>query len=267
MVFQPNQAGNSGGGFLPEDYLKSKAATRTNLIGVGMFLIVTLGVVGAFFVTNRQWNDVRTYQETVNVRYATAAAEIEQLKELEVHEGELLDKAELTAALIERVPRTTLLAELINRAPDRMTLLEIEIESERKDRKVKSRSKKKEDPKAEGLSKKKAKSAVRKTEDENVMLAPRYETSIKIEGVAPRNQDVAAYLRGLQSCGLLHDVEMIQSAETIINNKLVYQFRIEAALNGDVDARSAEPAVARTGEATPFGGGEIAGVDIEEDGR
>ena len=75
MVFQPGQGGQSGGGFLPEDYVKGKAAMRSNLMGVAMCLIVTLGVVGAFFVTNRQWIDVRTYQATVNERYSTAAAE------------------------------------------------------------------------------------------------------------------------------------------------------------------------------------------------
>jgi Tfp pilus assembly protein PilN len=267
MAFQPAQGGRGSGGFLPEDYLKNKAAMRTNLIGVGMFLVVTLGVVGAFFVTNRQWNDVRAYQASVNERYSTAAAEIEQLKELEVQEGELLDKAELTAALIERVPRTTLLAELINRGPDRMTLIEVEVRSERTDRKVQSRSKKAE-PKAEGLSTKKQKSSVRKTEEENVILAPQYETSIKIIGVAPRNQDVAAYLRGLQQCDLLRNVEMIQSAETIINNRLVYEFRIEADLDQKADARSVEPAIAgEGGEGAAAFGGEIAGVAVEEDNR
>ncbi len=251
------------GSFLPEDYLAVKAARRTNLIGVGLFIVVTFGVIGAFFVTNRQWNDVRQYQETVNVRYATAAAEIEQLKQLEVQEGDLLDKAELTAALIERVPRTTLLAELINRGPDQMTLLEVDVMSERTDRRVASRSKKK--PEAKSLAKKSRKSNVRKEEEENVILAPQYKTRIKIIGVAPRNQDVATYLRGLQACELLRNVEMIQSAETIINDRLVYEFRIEADLDMNADARSIEPVERKGGDDSPFGDGGLVGVPVQED--
>lgn len=262
-----SSGGKAGGSFLPEDYLRGKADNRTNLMGVGLFLVVTLGVVGAFFVTNRQWNDVRQYQESVNVRYATAAAEIEQLKELEVQEGELLDKAELTAALIERVPRTTLLAELINRGPEQMTLLEVDVSSERTDQRVQSRSKKKAAAEAGSLSKTTKKSKVRKEEDEHVILAPRYRTHIEITGVAPKNQDVAEYLHGLQSCELLRNVEMIQSSESVINDRLVYEFRIEADVHMDADARSIEPVERVRRGKDHFNDGGLVGVPIEEDNR
>jgi Tfp pilus assembly protein PilN len=264
MKFPSSQSGSkAGGSFLPEDYLAVKAARRTNLLGVALFIIVTFGVIGAFFVTNRQWNDVRQYQESVNVRYATAAAEIEQLKDLEQQEGELLDKAELTAALIERVPRTTLLAELINRGPEQMTLLEVEVESERTDKRVVSRAKRASDA-TDSLSRTAKTSSVRQKDDQNVILAPEYRTTITIIGVAPKNQDVAAYLRGLQQCSLLRNVEMLQSKETIVNNRLVHEFRIEADLDVEADARSIEP-VDRTKPA--FDGAGLVGVPVEEDTR
>ena len=241
--------------FLPEDYLKKKAERRTNAIAVVLFVVVTFGVVGAFFVTNRQWHDVRQYQKSVNVRFAKAAEDIDRLKALEEQGDQLQEKAELTMVLIEKVPRTRLLAELINRMPKDMKLMELEVESERLDKPLNMRRSRKPAPEpAKGSSLTKKQRTGKGTEKSNEpppVMAPRYDTAITILGVGPHNTEVARYLSGLQQCDLLTNVELVSTEKTTIKERELVKFRIEADLKAGVDARSVEPLKANR-EDDPF---------------
>lgn len=221
--------------FLPDDYVERKTERRTNLISVTLFVIVTMGVIGAFFVTNRQWNDVKTYQQAINVRYTQAAKDIEQLKVLEGQKKDLLSKAELTTALIEKVPRSILLAELINRMPKRVVLLEFEMESTR----IKPATVKRSVKKSRSLAKKKGSDT--KDPVTTKIEAPRFSTELIILGVAPSHQDVSRYLGALKDCQLLNSVEVKFSERTFIKDTEMIKFRIEADLRRDADARAIVP--------------------------
>ncbi|HEY0435286.1 MAG TPA: hypothetical protein VGC92_01505, partial [Phenylobacterium sp.] len=117
--------------FLPEDYLQKKAERRAIAISLFLFLIVGVGIVGAFFKTYRDWTVVKRLQEDVNRDFATEAKKIDQLKALEAQRDELKEKADVTLALVERVPRSILMAELINRMPKQLTLTELSLKSKR----------------------------------------------------------------------------------------------------------------------------------------
>jgi Tfp pilus assembly protein PilN len=234
--------------FLPEDYVSKLAERRSNLMAVSLFVIVTLGVVGAFFVTNRQWNDVKRYQQAMNVRYTKAAADIEQLKVLEDQKNGLLQKAELTTALIERVPRSILLAELINRMPKRVVMLEMQIKSERLDKpiraataKAKTMTNTKKPAKKGSVSSKKDAAEVPKAPDPIAAAAPRLSTTIVVIGVAPSHKDIARFVAQLQGCGLLTGVELKFSETTIIQDREMKKFRVEARIADTADARRIEP--------------------------
>lgn len=227
--------------FLPEDYLERKAESRTNLISIALFVVVTLGVVGAFFVTSRQWNDVKQYQTAVNIRYTQAAKDIEQLKTLEQQKGDLLEKAEVTTALIERVPKSILLAELVNRMPSKMTLLSIEVASTRLDKPVRSAARNddksnnaKSLAKSEG-DKKKAKDA------KPPVTAPRFDHKAILIGVARTHNEVARYVSNLQECGLLTSIDLIFSEQATIEGQVMNKFRVEALVRPEADARKITP--------------------------
>jgi Tfp pilus assembly protein PilN len=240
MLKMPGKTGGSKGSFLPEDYLARKAERRTNIFAITMFTVVMFGVIGAFFVTNRQWHDVHLHQRTVNVQFAQAAENIKQLEELEQQKADLLEKADLTTALVEPINRSVLLSEIINRAPARTTILEIELESKRLDRAIQRRSVKEET--GDSLTKKSARSRNQKETDEQpVILAPRYESTLIIVGVVPRNTDVARYLAALQRCELLRNVELIETQTTMMREREVFRFRIQAGINPDSDASRIEP--------------------------
>ncbi len=222
--------------FLPEDYLAKRAERRTNLMALTLFVLVMVGVVGAFLVTNRQWKDVQTYQEAINVRYSQAAQDIEQLKQLEAQKSQLLAKAELTTALIERVPRSILLAEIINRMPEDMTLLEFELKSQKVAAIPVS------------STNTQGKNAISRTSGSSApalsapaVTAPQYHTRVMMVGVTTTHNKVARFGAALQECPLLTNVELKFSEKTKIQNNEMNRFRIEADVMRGADARRLEP--------------------------
>jgi Tfp pilus assembly protein PilN len=224
--------------FLPEDYLAQRAERRTNIVCVILFLVVMAAVFGAFLVTNRQWSHVHERQEAINVQYQQAALRIEKLNELERQKEQMLEKAELAAALVERVPRSILLAELINRMPARLGLLDFELKSE----KIKIVP-----PKAtgtqslrgpqRGATKEEAGAVVTKVEP------PRYTVSVTMTGVANTDVEVSHYMSALNSYPLVHDVTLEYSEEKEIETRLVREFKIRMKLDPNADVRSVEPLV------------------------
>lgn len=235
--------------FLPEDYVKQRAERRTLVLTVTLFVCVMGGVAAAFFVTNREWHDVRAYQKVVNERYVRAAADIERLKSLESLKGDLLERAEVTQALIERVPRSILLAELINRMPRQMTLIDLTIKSDRRERAT-ARSRERleaEEKRQTGgrNSTRRGRSLTGRGKEEEpavkVVMAPEYVTNLQIVGVAPRHEDVAAYVRELQNCELLMNVELVRTERKKINDHDLHEFSITASLRREADAREITP--------------------------
>lgn len=234
--------------FLPEDYVNRRAERRTNIISVVLFVCVMFGVTAAFFVSNKKVSDVKKYQAAINTRYAQAAQQLEQLKELEAVDSALEQKAEVTTALYEKVPRSILMAELVNRMPPTATMLELELTSKRLDRPVRSSSKKRKDePKAKSLSGKASRKSGRKGKDDEdedqgpVITAPRFETSVEITGVAPVHEDVADYVANLQTCPLLANVELRSTESAKVEDRQLKKFLITADLRAGADARRIQP--------------------------
>lgn len=240
--------------FLPADYVERRHAGRTALLGACLFMVVMVGVAGAFLVTYRQRNDIRARQDMINAEYDTEAAKIEQLKKLEQQRNLMLDKAEVTAALIEKVPRSILLAELITRMPKDITLVELELKSKRIDP-----PKPKVDPKKDAAAKVKtlAAKAGAKTGDDKKepepqrIMAPKFEHSLMLRGVASVNNDIAEYLGQLQVCPLLQNVELQYIKETTINDMQLRSFEILAQIRPDADAH--ELATTLPTESAPMG--------------
>jgi Tfp pilus assembly protein PilN len=222
---------STGASFLPADYLQRKHERRANFLCLALFVIVIFGVVGAFFVTNQQWEEVREKQKAINVRYAEAAKEIEQLKDLETQKDEAESKAELASALIEKAPRSVVLAEIINRMPKNAALLQMELDSKR----VKSKQQnKRQSYQPRSLAQQSATAAPPKAE------APRFTTTISIVGVAHTHNDVAEFVAALQESTLLERIDLKYSEITLIDKEEYNKFLIHTKLRADADARSVD---------------------------
>lgn len=264
--------------FLPEDYIERRTESRTNMFAVSLFAIVAFCVVAAFLVTSRRWHDVKQQQEQINVRYAQAAKDIEQLKELESKREALLQKAELTTALIERVPRSILLAELINRMPLDTTLLELEVKSTRiADEPPPEPKGAKKGAKKDAKSSKNDSKTARRSKDGSaesdepkpVISAPRFKTSVMLIGVASTHNSVAHFVAELQKCPLLREVELKFSEKAVIEERELNRFRIECQIKQEADARRIEPLAAprlsteALGRALADGDESDASIDVE----
>jgi Tfp pilus assembly protein PilN len=244
---QPIDAGAS---FLPEDYVERRAELRANLLCLGLFGIAMFAVVGAFFFTNRQWLSVRTEQQAINVLYTQEAKRIEQLKVLEQQKADMLSKAEITAALIERVPRSVLLAEIVTRMPDDITLLEIRLESKRvvpvaatkpdaatskTQQRVRTLS-----GSVRGRTTEKPGDAGKGADAAQKVAPPKFEQTLTLVGVGRENTNVADYVAALKACALVRDVELKFIRETTIDKINLRRFEITAKLRDDADARKIE---------------------------
>jgi hypothetical protein len=234
-------AGNS---FLPEDYLQKKAERRAITISLVLFLVVAFGIVGAFFVTYHRWMKVRDDQEGVNRAFATEAKKIEQLKVLESQRDELKEKADITLALVERVPRSILMAELINRMPKQLTLTEFSLKSKRILETVKAAPKQSTIAGPQTLAQIKATQTgpgASTAADGPKPQPPRFDFRLELVGLSATDEDVADYYQSLVSCPLLDRVDMIYSSDIVIDQVSMRKFRIEANIKNLADARNIEP--------------------------
>ena len=244
-MFGTHRSSQSPGGFLPEDYLHSRAEKRAGLLTLVLFGVVMFGVAAAFFVTNRQWIDVRNEQEAINAEYTREAQKIEQLKALEQQKAEMLAKAEVTTALIERIPRSILTAELVTRMPENITLLSMELKSKR----VMQRPTQPTQPTPSTGTLTGGGQRTQPTPQEPRISAPKYEYSLTVTGVSQVNNDIADYLASLKNSPLLEGVDLNYIKPTRISDIELRKFELIARLRPDADARSVEPvAELRKGE-------------------
>jgi Tfp pilus assembly protein PilN len=227
--------------FLPEDYLSQKAEQRTNIISLILFGVVMIAVVGAFFVTNRQARIVKTAQEEINSRYQQAGMQIQELTQLEKQKEEMLHKAELAAALVERVPRSILLAELINRMPEKLALLSFEMKSEKIKPPAAAVQK---DDKGRLVTKAKEKAKTKEQAQETVVQKvdpPRYMVTISMIGVAPTDLEVSRFMTEMNTYALLRDVSLEYSEQKDIQGRMMRQFKINLSLDPEADVRRIDP--------------------------
>ena len=221
--------------FLPEDYVRDARERRSSLIALALFLIVMGGVFAAFLVTNRQWTDVRTSQGEVNERTEQAAKEIAEMKRLEGMRAQMVEKAELARGLIEPVPRSVLLATLVNTMPENLSLLELELKSE--EIKVAKAAAAKLDPKARRSS-----AAARAKEAEEVAkLEPvRRRVLVQATGVAPDDLDVSRWMSQLSRMPFLSGIRLEVSEEKELRGMQLRQFRISMRIEPEADIRGWE---------------------------
>src|SRR3954470_8223384 len=118
--------------FLPDDYLERKAQRRTNAICAGLFLVTLTAIGGTFHFSERSNRDVdKTYD--VKLREFTAEAKrIQQAEQMQEKQRTMARQAELAASLLEKVPRSFILADITNAMPRGVSLMDFSLDSKRK---------------------------------------------------------------------------------------------------------------------------------------
>jgi len=217
--------------FMPEDYIEKRVARRTNAICLSLFAVVMVAVVGAFFVTDRQRSDVAELQAQVNLRYEDAARRLEQLDELQQRKQAMVRKAKVTSALVERIPRSVLLAELVNLMPASLSLIEFDMTVLRR-------------PVRHATAMERARQRATKKADadkEPEIKAPETEVGMVLIGLAPTDVQVAQFMSSLGRSDMFYDVNLQFSEEMKHDDQLVRKFRIELKLDQEVELGEIAP--------------------------
>ena len=210
---------------LPEDYLKRRMQRRANVLCLALFAVVVAAVGAAALVSDQSTRHTLQVARDVKAQYLEATKLIEQLKQLEDRKQRMLHKAQLTARLLERVPRSTLLAVVANALPRQASLTKFQIVPKQ----------------VFGLSDPTPPSGKPKTKFEKLQKErsnPPQATvvySMEATGLAGTDLDVAKFLANLVGNPLLTNVDLVYSQEKSIESKLVREFQVRMELKNDID--------------------------------
>lgn len=222
--------------FLPEDYIEKKAQQRTNVICLLLFLAVMVGVGGGFAITEKRKKGMDDRMTQVNKQMKQASESLKQLEVLEGKREQMMNKASLSASLMESVPRSLILATVTNDLPAGVSLTEFELTS--KDITPKPAVSAKKTSKSRSRNSK-SKQAKKSAEPEQKEIIPqKWQTTVEITGLAPTDMQVAELLKNLQTSKLIQEANLMYSEEHETDDEVVRKFQLLLIL--DPEARASE---------------------------
>lgn len=223
--------------FLPQDYLAKRMDRRTNLICMSLFVVVMGAVVGGYFVTDRNRTEMRQRHKEIGEKYQEAAQRIEQVNELHKRRKEMVRKAKITSVLIERVPRSVVMAELINNMPPALSLTELKMETKVVKQAPTARTA------LEKAKRKAKKTSLNKKEDlrsEEPAVTPT-KVNLSLVGLAQTDVQVAQYMAALDRAVMFEEVNLVFSEQIKVQDEALRKFRVELTLNQDIKADELAP--------------------------
>ncbi len=245
---------HGGSSFLPDEYIRRRADRRNAAVSLLLFCVVMAGVVGAFVVTNRQWISVRAEQAQVAADFKSESEKIKQLELLEDQRAEMIERAVVATSVLERVPRSILFAEIINRLPERTAITDITMTSRRINDRTAGRPGAAPTPASMQAGRTSSGQAAKTAGGQRQGSAagkaaatreperpPQIEFTLVIQGLAVSDAHVADFQTALRSVDLLSSVELIESRDSVVNEVTLKDFRIEARILPGADVRQTTP--------------------------
>jgi len=225
--------------FLPDDYLAGRARARANRLYSALLTVVIVGVGGGFVVAERSLDDLRAEHAAVVAEFEREATRIERFRQLQQRQAAVDARAALAAALVEKLPRTRLLAEVADALPAGVALTDFTLVSKARAAKAAAPA----DPAAKRRAAKTAKSA--KADAAPPKPQPKtYDVMAKVGGVARSDAEVAAAIGNFSRSTLFRDVTLIQSRQATHLGEPVKKFEVELVLTDNPPAPVAAPKMA-----------------------
>ncbi len=213
--------------FVPDDYIQSNESRRANLMCLILFSVVMAALGGSFVTIKIRQKACRAEESLVNAKMARLEQSIKQFEDLQTKRKEMMRTALTTAELLEPVPRSVLLASLTNSLPPGVSLSKFSlIQKEEKSRASQSKPAK---TKYEAAQAKTASQPQTDTSTEKAISV-----RLDIEGIAPSDLQVAAYIEHLGDSILLEDVSLIESKEKKIEDIAFREFKLTAMLDPEI---------------------------------
>ena len=238
---------------LPEEYVQRRSQQRANLICMVLFAVAAAAVGAASLVSERTSRNTREVCERINAAYADAAKLIDEVHQLEAQKRTMLDKAKMSAALMEQLPRSYVLAVVTNALPRGASLVSLDMSV----RTVQSDTGESKKGRTKFTTIAQARS-VRK----RPLTAPTLAVALNIKGKASTDVQVARFIANLAKHSLMEMVDLSYSKEADGQDRSTREFRLVARLKPNADAldgirADAEdaPEAATTQHAIRTGGG------------
>ena len=212
--------------FVPDDYVQSNESRRANLMCL-VLLAVVMAALGGTFVTIRIRQRACSGQEAlVNAKLTKMQESITKFEELQARRKEMMRTALTTAELLEPVPRSVLLASLTNNLPAGVSLVHLKLIQKEPLQKAVTRITRTKYDMSQG----------RQGVLEDMKQSPEksLEIHISIEGMAPSDLQVAAYIERLGNSVLVDNVALIESLEKKVEGALFRHFKLTAMLSREV---------------------------------
>ncbi|HEX3357219.1 MAG TPA: hypothetical protein VHS31_09630 [Tepidisphaeraceae bacterium] len=225
--------------FLPDDYLANKAQRRANVICAILFVVTMVSIGLAFTTSEASLRKDEQQNAEVNEGFTNAAKRIEQFKQMQEKQRTMAHQAELTASLLEKVPRSLILAKITNALPAGVSLTDFMLTSSKRNAMPVARTA--YEAKASG-------NIVSQVADAKV-----YDVQIKIGGLAPTDVQVGDLLNKLKTIRMFKDVILIitdwdKGGDKKATDTQYRKFQIELTLNSNADLEDqGAPATASLG--------------------
>jgi len=213
--------------FLPDDYLASKQRRRTNVICASIFAVVVIAIGSAFSFTEKMTRQVEAQHVELDQKFTAAAVRIAQVQQMQEKQKTMAHQAELTASLLERVPRSYLLADITNSLPAGTSLLDLGLESS-----VRAQ------PAPTAFEARKIEVVAAGPPKASPPQIKLYDVKVRITGIASNNLQVAQLLSRLNQSKLLTDVNLVISDELVQEDQKLRRFQFEANLNPTAQVES-----------------------------
>jgi Tfp pilus assembly protein PilN len=217
--------------FLPDDYLERKARRRANIL-CGVLAVIVLGViVSAFQYMEKITKAVDAKYVIVEQQYTDAAKRIEKVNQMRQQQQQVVRRAELAASLVEKIPRSNILAEFTNALPPGLSLVQLMMES-----------KERASIAPPAMTAFEQKRAALEGRILNVPVAPKvYDVFLRIEGIALTDIQIGDFMEKLKRSPLFRDVNLIYTEEITQreaggkSEEKLRKFQIELMLNPNAE--------------------------------
>jgi len=223
--------------FLPEDYADRKAQQRTNILCLTLFFVVMSVLAATLAITEKRQSKMNLREEQVRDKFVQAGENLKQVQILEQKKKQMMQKAQVSASLMETVPRSLLLATITNNLPSGVSLVAYNLKSKiEKPKSTTSRL-------IQSRNKRQARSQT--PANSNIPVPEKISTSIEIEGLAGSDLQVARFIANLNVSDLFEQINLVFSEEHEYQGEALRRFKLMIILDPDAKANKEDVAMAK----------------------
>ncbi len=204
--------------FVPQDYIKRKRARKANLLCATLAAIVAVAMAVTLTVINASTGEIDQVQEQMDQKLQKAAEDIAAWKTLQKERQTLLERAESDAKLMNPLPQSRVVGEVIQALPSAAALTELHVVEQT----VKVIEADTSSPKP-GRRARKAAQVVRE----------KVETRLRLIGLAPTDVEVAGVISSLSASPLFDRVELSYSENQAVAGVVVRKFEVTFILRDE----------------------------------